>query len=126
MKKSLLFFMLLFAPMLMAQTVHKVTLRWNASASTTVTHYGVYRATVSGGPYAYLGYTTGLSYANSKNPDGTPLADNAVFYYVVVAFTAPDPVTKKSSHSVNSNEVQVTIPVTVVINAPTGLTSEVE
>lgn len=124
MKKLILSLMLLFAPFVtQAMAQHSVALSWTASTSTTVTHYGVYRGTTSGGPYVYLGYTKNLSYVNSKNPDGTPLADNSVFYYVVVAFTDPDPATGKSSHSPNSNEFKAVIPVTVVIAPATNLTA---
>lgn len=130
MKKFLLFFMLLLAPIFtqaaFAQNAHKVTLHWGASPSTSVTHYAVYRATVSGGPYTYLGFTTGLAYVNSKNPDGTTLPEGTTFYYVVVAFTATDPVTHKADHSVDSNEAVATIPTTVVILPATGLTTDAQ
>lgn len=125
-KTLALFAVLLFAPAMFAQTAHKVTLHWGASASASVTHYAAYRATVSGGPYTYLGFTTGLAYVNTKNPDGTPLPEGATFFYVVVAFTAADPVTHKAAHSVDSNEVQVIIPVTVVVLPATALGADVE
>jgi len=119
MKKTLLFFMLLFAPFTMAltSTVHKVSLHWTASVSSTVTHYAVYRSTADPTcpecrTYVYLGYTTGTSYVNSKNPDGTPLVEGQRYYYVVVAFTDVDPTTGHSLHSIDSNEFGATIPVT--------------
>jgi len=131
MKKIMLFFVLLFAPFVMAQTNHKVTLRWTASTSTNVTHYGVYRSAADSTcpecrTYVYLGYTTGTSYINGKNPDGTPLVEGARYYYVVVAFTDVDPTTGHSLHSLNSNEVGVNIPVTVVINPATNVTATVQ
>jgi hypothetical protein len=49
-----------------------------------------------------------------------------VLFYVVVAFTAVDPTTGHSPHSVDSNEVQVTIPATVTVAPATALTATVQ
>ncbi len=107
------------APVMAITKPHSVTLHWTASTTATVTHYAVYRATVSGGPYTYLGFTTGTSYINGKNPDGTPLVEGQTYYYVVVAYTAT-----KGEFSVDSNEANVAIPVAVTIAPATNLTAD--
>ena len=125
---ALLALSLIFAPMAAAQApppVHSVSLSWTASVSPSVTHYAVYRSLVSGGPYNYIGYTTGLTYVNSKNADGSPLVAGTTYYFVVVAFTAPDPVTKLTSNSVISNEFAGTIPTTTTAPA-TNLTGQTQ
>jgi hypothetical protein len=107
-----------FVPSAMAQvTAHSAIVSWTASPSPTVTHYGIFRATVSGGPYTYVGYTPGLTFTDTKN-----LVEGTTYYYVVVAFTDVDPAVGHSYHSVNSNEGQGTISVSPVIAPATGLT----
>jgi hypothetical protein len=102
-----------------AQTAHKVTLKWAASPTAAVTHYAVYRSTTHLGPYTYIGYTTGLSYVNGKNPDGSPLVEGQTYYYVIVAYTDV-----KGQFSVNSNEASATIPVTVTVLPAQNVTAE--
>lgn len=109
------------APAMAVTKPHTVKLTWTASVTGTVNHYAVYRSTAAPGcpecrTYVYLGYTTGTSYINGKNPDGTPLVEGTTYYYVVVAYTAT-----KGEFSLNSNEAAVTIPVTVVIAPATNL-----
>jgi hypothetical protein len=82
-----------------APTQHSVDLSWGASSSSNVVGYNVYRAGVSGGPYA-----TVMS-ANS----GTNFVDASVqagqkYYYVVTA------VDGSGAESAYSNQVQTVIP----------------
>jgi len=82
-----------------APVQHSVDLSWGASSSSNVQGYNVYRAGVSGGPYA-----TVVS-ANS----GTTFVDGSVqsgqaYYYVVTA------VDTSGTESVYSNQVQAVIP----------------
>lgn len=90
-----------------AFAAHSVTLTWTASTSASVDHYKVFRATVSGGPYQLLGNipATQLTFTNGSNPDGTPLAEGAVYFYVVQSVAS-------GVSSVNSNEAGATIPTT--------------
>jgi fibronectin type 3 domain-containing protein len=78
---------------------HSVDLSWNASSSSNVVGYNVYRAGVSGGPYASV---------TSANP-GTTFIDGSVqsgqtYYYVVTA------VDTSGTESGYSNQVQAVIP----------------
>jgi fibronectin type 3 domain-containing protein len=62
-------------------SAHDVTLNWNASISSGVVGYNVYRGSVSGGPYARM---------NSSVVTVTSYNDNAVqpgqtYYYVVTS-----------------------------------------
>ena len=79
---------------------HSVSLTWNASTSSNVTGYKVYRGTTSGGPYALLssGGTTTSSTDNS-------VLSGTTYYYVV---TALDSSNAESSYS---NQAQAVIPV---------------
>jgi hypothetical protein len=82
-----------------AQTQHSVDLSWGASSSSNVQGYNVYRAGVSGGPYA------AVVSANS----GTTFLDGSVqsgqtYYYVVTA------VDTSGTESAYSNQVQAVIP----------------
>jgi hypothetical protein len=87
-----------------SQTRHRVTLTWQASPTAGVDKYGIYRGTASGGPYTLMGYTTGLSFVNGSNPNGTALVEGTTFFYVVVAFEG-------TLFSANSNEFKAVIPV---------------
>ena len=78
---------------------HSVDLSWGASSSSNVVGYNVYRAGVSGEPYATV------ASANS----GTTFVDGSVragqtYYYVVTA------VDTSGTESVYSNQVQAVIP----------------
>src|ERR1700747_2534215 len=64
-------------------SAHAVTLNWNASASSGVAGYNVYRGSVSGGPYARM---------NSSAVTVTSYNDNAVqpgqtYFYVVTSIS---------------------------------------
>lgn len=82
-----------------ASIQHSVDLSWSASSSSSVQGYNVYRAGVSGGPYAPV---------VSANP-GTTFVDGSVqpgqtYYYVVTA------VGTSGTESVYSNQAQAVIP----------------
>ncbi len=78
---------------------HSVSLTWDASSSSNVTGYYVYRATASGGPYTKL---SSLLKATSY-VDGTVEAGRTYYY----ATTATDASGQESSYS---NRVEATIP----------------
>jgi len=78
---------------------HNVTLKWNASASTNIASYSVYRGTASGGPYSLL----------STSVVPTSFTDNSVqpgatYFYVTTAVDA------NNNESTYSNEVRAAIP----------------
>ena len=82
-----------------APTQHSVDLSWGASSSSNVQGYNVYRAGVSGGPYA------AVVSANA----GTTFVDGSVqsgqtYFYVVTA------VDSSGTESAYSNQVQAVIP----------------
>src|SRR5689334_14157797 len=77
---------------------HSVTLTWNASTSSGVTGYKVYRGSVSGGPYSLLS-TPGLVTTYTDNS----VQSGQVYYYVTTAVG--------STESGYSNQAQATIPV---------------
>jgi len=79
---------------------HSVTLSWTPSSSSGVTGYNIYRATVTGGPYAII----------SANVQGTQFIDSQVvagttYYYVVTALNP-------QGESIYSNEASAVIPAT--------------
>jgi Abnormal spindle-like microcephaly-assoc'd, ASPM-SPD-2-Hydin len=79
---------------------HSVSLTWNASTSSNVVGYNVYRGTVSGGPYTRI---------NSSLETSTSDTDNTVqggqtYYYVVTA------VDSTGAESVYSNQTTAVIP----------------
>jgi fibronectin type 3 domain-containing protein len=80
-------------------TPHDVTLNWNASISSGIMGYNVYRGTGSGGPYLKLnsGTIVTTSYTDTVQSGQT-------YYYVVTAMNSG------SQESVYSNEVAATIP----------------
>jgi hypothetical protein len=82
------------------QSTHSVSLNWNASATTTVTGYNVYRSTVNGSLYARVNAVLvgGLAYTDSAVQSGT------TYYYVATA------VDSNGSESVFSNQVSAAIP----------------
>jgi hypothetical protein len=79
---------------------HNVDLSWNASTSTSISGYNVYRGTVSGGPYARINSAldSSLSYSDSTVQSGQ------TYYYVT---TAVDSSGVESSYS---SQVQAVIP----------------
>jgi fibronectin type 3 domain-containing protein len=81
-------------------SAHDVTLNWNASISSGVVGYNVYRRNASGGPYSKV---------NSSSVTVTTYNDNAVqpgqtYFYVVTSIDLSD---VESSYS---NEVMAPIP----------------
>ena len=83
-----------------AATQHSVALSWNASASSGVVGYNIYRGGVSGGPYSRI---------NSALEATTAYTDNAVtagltYYYVTTA------VDGSGNESGYSNQAQAVIP----------------
>ncbi len=79
-------------------TAHSVNLNWQASSSTGVTGYYVYRSLISGGYYALLASAAGLTYTDNAVQSG------AIYYYVVKAITSA------GQQSTYSNQVKATIP----------------
>jgi phosphodiesterase/alkaline phosphatase D-like protein len=79
-------------------TQHSVKLNWQASASTGVTGYKVYRSTISGGYYALLAGVGGLTLTD------TAVQSGATYYYVVTA------VTNAGLQSTYSNQAKAVIP----------------
>ncbi len=82
-----------------ANLQHTVDLSWNASTSTSIVGYNVYRGIVSGGPYSKINFAlaTSMSYSDSTVQSGQ------TYYY---ATTAVDSTGIESSYS---NEVQVVV-----------------
>ena len=79
---------------------HSVALAWNASTSSSVVGYNVYRGTVAGGPYTQI--NSALD-ATTSETDST-VQGGQTYYFVV---TAVDSTGAESSYS---NEVQAVIP----------------
>jgi hypothetical protein len=79
-------------------TSHSVNLNWHASTSTGVTGYNVYRSTISGGYYAFVGKVSSLTYSDHNVQSGT------TYFYTVKA------VSSSGLLSVFSNQVQAAIP----------------
>ena len=79
---------------------HTVALQWQASTTSGVTGYDVYRSTVSGGSYAKLTSTplAGTAYSDSSVASGNS------YYYVVTS------VSSNGSESSYSNQVSATVP----------------
>jgi fibronectin type 3 domain-containing protein len=78
-----------------------VVLQWDASSTSDVVGYNVYRSTVSGGPYTQLNSSviTDLNYIDENVQAGQ------TYYYVVTAI-ASDGVTE----SADSSEARATVP----------------
>ena len=83
-----------------APVAHSVALSWNASTSTNVVGYNVYRGTVSGGPYAQINSALNAG----TNDTDTTVQNGHTYYYVVTA------VDSNGNESVFSNQVQTVIP----------------
>jgi Cep192 domain 4/Abnormal spindle-like microcephaly-assoc'd, ASPM-SPD-2-Hydin/HYDIN/CFA65/VesB-like, Ig-like domain len=82
------------------QVSHSVALTWTASTSSGVVGYNIYRSTVSGGPYVILdsAAVSADTYTDSSVQSGT------TYFYVVRS------VDNTGAESVNSSQVQATIP----------------
>jgi hypothetical protein len=80
---------------------HTVAITWNASSSSGVQGYNVYRSGVSGGPYTKISAT--LTATTLSFNDGSPVSGQTFFYIV----TAVD---GSGVESLASKEVTVTIP----------------
>ena len=83
-----------------APVQHSVTLSWNASTSSNVVGYNVYRGSISGGPYTKINSALNPSTSDTD----TTVQSGQTYYYVV---TAVDSAANESSYS---NQVQATIP----------------
>ena len=79
---------------------HSVALAWNASTSSNISGYNVYRSTTSGKSYTKLNSTpiSGVAYTDATVANGT------IYYYVTTA------VNTSSQESTYSNEAMATIP----------------
>jgi fibronectin type 3 domain-containing protein len=75
-----------------------VKLNWNASKSSGVSGYQVYRSTVSGGYFGLLASAAGLSYTDQSVQGGT------TYFYAIKAKNSA------GALSAYSNQVQVAIP----------------
>jgi hypothetical protein len=81
------------------QSDYSVTLTWDASSSSDITGYNVYRGTVSGGPYTEIASrVTGTSYTD------TTVVEDKTYYYVTTA------VNNENEQSGYSNQVTVDVP----------------
>jgi len=83
-----------------AQSSNSVGLNWNASTSTGVTGYFVYRGSVSGGPYTKQNAT---QVATTAYTDASVAAGQTYFYVVTAIDTS-------NVESAYSNQVSATIP----------------
>jgi hypothetical protein len=83
-----------------APGVHTVSISWNASTTSGLAGYNVYRGTTSGGPYSRITATptTALQFTDSAVTAGQ------TYFYVVTALGG------NGVESVTSNEMKVTIP----------------
>jgi hypothetical protein len=77
---------------------HSVRLNWQASSSTGVTGYRVYRSTIPSGYYALLASPVGLTYTD------TAVQSGATYYYVLSAINSA------GQHSAYSTQVKAVIP----------------
>jgi hypothetical protein len=78
---------------------HLIQISWQASSSPQAAKYNVYRSTVTGGPYALVGWgVSGTSYSD------TTVKPGATYFYVVTS------VTTSNVESVISPEVKATVP----------------
>jgi fibronectin type 3 domain-containing protein len=78
-----------------------VNLNWNASTSTNIVGYNVYRAQAPGGPYSKI--NTGGLVASTLYTD-TGVTSSITYYYVTTV------VDNRGRESARSNQVQVAIP----------------
>jgi len=75
---------------------HSVKLNWQASSSTGVTGYSIYRSTISGGYYALLANAAGLTYTDSSVQSG------ATYYYALKAINSAG---RQSAYSIQAKAV---------------------
>jgi hypothetical protein len=78
-----------------------VTLSWAANTESDMSHYNMYRSTVSGGPYDQINTTT-IDHPTSTYVDETVVAGETYFYVVKAVDTS-------NRESDPSNEASVTI-----------------
>lgn len=97
-------------------TIHSTSLTWNASTTSTVTGYNVYKGTTAGGESS-TPINTGLVQSGYVDTNVTPLQ---TVFYVVKAF---DPTSTSPGLSAASNEVSATTPGNGAPNPPTNVTS---
>jgi TolB protein len=83
-----------------ATSSHTVALNWNASASTGVVGYNVYRSTTNGSGYSKI---NSVLVASASYSDATVQSATA-YYYVVTA------VDGSGNESENSNQATAVIP----------------
>ena len=83
-----------------ATTQHTVDLSWNASTSTSVSGYNVYRSTASGGPYTKIN----ASINSSMNYSDSTVQSGQTYYYVTTA------VSSTGTESAYSNQVTAVVP----------------
>ena len=79
---------------------HNVDLSWNASTSTSVAGYNVYRSTASGGPFSKIN----LAVSPSMNYSDGTVQSGQTYYYVTTA------VETNGVESSYSNQVKVVVP----------------
>jgi fibronectin type 3 domain-containing protein len=79
-------------------TAHSVQLNWNASSSSGVSGYRIYRSTISGGYYALLSSPSGPSFTDTSVQSGS------TYYYVVAALNGA------GQQSPYSNQVTAAVP----------------
>ncbi|UCG70182.1 MAG: hypothetical protein JSV09_03965, partial [Thermoplasmata archaeon] len=91
-------------------TPFELQLFWNASISSDVRGYNIYRSTTKGGPYEFINSTFLVTYCGDKG-----LLDGTTYYYVITAF---DEIPNESSFS---NEASGSTPDITAPSVPIGL-----
>lgn len=86
--------------------VHSVTLTWQASPSTDLVGYNIYRAATSGGPYTLLNTIPieGPTYVD------TPVQAGQIYYYVVRAVGADNSLSDASNEAMAAISPAGTLP----------------
>jgi fibronectin type 3 domain-containing protein len=79
---------------------HSVSLSWNASSSTGISYYNVYRGTTAGGPYSLL-----KNGVNSTSYTDATVQSGSTYFYVTTAVGAG------GLESAYSGEASAAIPV---------------
>jgi hypothetical protein len=124
MKKFMLVFMLLFAPFVMGQTTHKVTLSWTPSTSACVMSQNVHRVQTQGSEVIGNNFAV-VPVGSSTFTDTTVVAGATYWWTVSVYGSSCDPNGTAADESVMSNEVKTIIPADKPLPA-TGLTATVQ